>query len=101
VGTELRSFEPLVAPYVSMMKGLVDGRTSAAVFAATYMDRYLADDADWPDELFLVLDRVFGMSESLQVDPKDRTNSDFDKSPEELRESVVEAIAKLDALLSG
>jgi hypothetical protein len=98
VGTDLSAYRLQAAIYSSMMNELTTGRLSEEKFAETYIPRYLNDATDWPDEIFLVLDRVFAMSESLELDEAHRVGDDFARSPEELRESVVEAIAKLEEL---
>jgi hypothetical protein len=63
------------------------------------MGRYLADQTDWDDALFNVLDRVFAMSESLVMDPEERTHVIFAQSPEALLASVEVALRRLDELV--
>jgi hypothetical protein len=99
VDIEVLKYQSAIGPYQSMMRSLIQRDMTEERFAAEYVPRYLADETDWPDVLFEVLDRVFAMSESLVVDPRKRTDATFDKSPEELRESVVASLAKLDELL--
>lgn len=83
-----------LAPY----RDLLSAFTACVITAETFEDRFLAmykaDPTKWPDDVFDVLDRLFGEVDDYVADPSLRARAGG-LADEELRRCAEEAMRRL------
>lgn len=52
------SWALVVAPYVVLLRLLIDGRVTGEEFEVVFLPLYKRDETDWPPEIFDVLGRI-------------------------------------------
>ena len=92
-------FEAPLRPYLILMEAFLSGRLTADEFTSIYLQFFPCDPADWPDDMFAALQRVFSSSDSLCLDPVLRVKWAIDE--EELRREVATALDKLRKIMAA
>lgn len=67
-------------PYIDLLSSFVNGKISASEFEQQYLDLYLHDQTIWSDDLFSVLDKLFGDVDAYVADPFLRDTDDVDET---------------------
>jgi len=84
--------QPL-APYLDLLTSFTQSKLSATEFESRFFELFKHDETDWPEPVFLVLDRLFGAVDAFCVDPKLREERDLDE--EQLRSVCQETLTSL------
>jgi Bacterial self-protective colicin-like immunity len=64
-----------LAPYGILLRLFVDGQMAAEEFEVVFLALYKNDPADWPGEIFDVLDRLFGDVDDFVADDRLRAET--------------------------
>ena len=72
-------------PYTKLLLSFVDGQISASEFERQYLDLYLQDETIWSDDLFSMLEKLFGDVDAFVADSSLRDAGDLDER--QLRQS--------------
>ena len=84
---------PALVPYWALIEAFVQGRLRPAEFESIYLGLYLNDPTMWSQDLFDILDRLFGVVEDYYADPSLREDDDPDG--EQLKRSAQRALDEL------
>jgi hypothetical protein len=82
----IRDLTTAIGSYRGLLEQLVSGGISADEFQTRYFKIYLADDSDFSDEVFVVVDSFFAEVDAYVDDERLRDESQGDLGPEQLRE---------------
>jgi Bacterial self-protective colicin-like immunity len=58
-----------LAPYLALLRMLLEGRMAPAEFEAVFLPLYKNDPTPWPPAVFDLLDRVFADVDAFCADP--------------------------------
>ncbi|MCB9009426.1 MAG: hypothetical protein H6656_19045 [Ardenticatenaceae bacterium] len=72
-------------PYTTLLLTFVNGQISASEFERQYLDLYLQDETIWSDDLFAMLEKLFGDVDAFVADLSLRDAGDLDEK--QLRKS--------------
>lgn len=94
------NIESQVAAYRSLVAAFLRGDVPAGAFAREFEAKYLADTAVHPQEIFDVLEALFGAADSFVSDEGLRAQLKSDRptmyiGEEELRQAAAAALAEL------
>lgn len=87
-----------VRPYVDLIDQFLSGGCSAIEFETEYLRVFTDDDAERPDKVFRVLDRLFAEVDAFVADPELRDEGDLDE--EGLRAAASDARTRLAAYVA-
>lgn len=87
-----RGLAVAIEPYRGLLEDFVRGELTADEFEGRYLTAYLGDDADSPDEVFVVVDRFFGDVDSFVADPELRKHTHRAVGPTELKRHAAELL---------
>ena len=82
-----------LAPYWALIEAFVEGRLRATEFESIYLDLFLNDPTMWSEDLFDILDRLFGDVDAYCSDPSLRDADDLDD--EQLKSCAQRALDEL------
>ena len=82
-----------LAPYWALIGAFVEGRLRPTEFESRYLDLYLNDPTMWSQDLFDILDGLFGVVEDFYADPTLRDADDPDE--EQLKSCAQRALDEL------
>lgn len=81
-------------PYIELLAAFLEqGSIDSATFETRFFELFKADETMFPDEEFLVLDKLFGDLDTFEPNPDLRDEGDLDE--QELRASATEALTRL------
>lgn len=87
-------------PYIELLTTFLEQETlDSSTFEKLYLELFKGDATMFPDEEFLVLDKLFADVDAFQADPDLRDQYDLDEQG--LRASATEALRKLRNLAAG
>lgn len=87
-------------PYIELLAGFVERSSlNSSAFEERFFALYKGDATMFPDDEFLVLDKLFGDLDAFEPNPDLRGESYLDEDG--LRASAQEALAKLRDLAAG
>lgn len=86
-----------VRAYLEIMESFQSGRISAIEFESEYLDLFKADDRQFPDNVFNILNQLFSDVDMFVSDPEIRGPGDLDQN--QLLKCSREAYEKLNNLM--
>lgn len=83
-----------LTPYRNLLSSFVIGNISATEFESQYFSLYKNETTLFPDQQFLILDKLFADIDAFVADPDLRDEDDLDER--ELQNHCLIALQKLD-----
>lgn len=87
-----------LSSYIHLIKSFLTGDLTALDFESKYLDTFKSDPTLRPQEVFLVLDKLFGDVDAFCAEPNLRDEDDLDE--DQLRQYSVDALQKLKSFTS-
>ena len=85
-------------PYVTLLETFCNHEMEAAEFEKQYLSAFKADESDWADDEFEVLDELFAAVDAFCADSELRDDEDLDE--DQLRDACKRALSDLLSLES-
>lgn len=82
--------------YIALLSSFVSDKIAATDFEREYLKLFKADETEWPEAEFAVLDELFGQVDAFCADPQLRDENDLDEY--ELKERSKIMLERLQAL---
>ena len=83
-----------LAPYLSLLRAHVGGQITSADFEARYLRAFKEDMTQRPNELYVLLDRLFADVDAFVGEDDLRDQGDLDES--ELRAATLQTLTALE-----
>lgn len=83
--------------YLALISSFVADKIAAADFEREYLKLFKADETEWPEAEFAILDELFGEVDAFCADPQLRDENDPDEY--ELKERSKMALERLQSLV--
>lgn len=83
--------------YIALISSFVADKIPAADFEREYLKLFKADETEWPEAEFAILDELFGEVDAFCADPQLRDENDLDEY--ELKERSKMALERLQSLV--
>lgn len=88
--------EELISKYLTLIKSYTEGEQTAPEFTSRYLDEFKGEESLMSEELYDILDRMFGSADFYSEDPELRGKYGIDD--EELLDDAIEAQRRLESL---
>lgn len=85
-----------LTPYLNLLSSFVTGNISGTDLESRYFSLYKNETSLFPDQEFLILDKLFGDIDAFVADPNLRDEDDLDE--ETLQEHCLIALEKLKTI---
>ncbi len=83
--------------YITLISAFVADKIAATDFEREYLKLFKADETEWPEAEFAILDELFGDVDAFCGDPQLRGENDLDEY--ELKERSKMALERLQSLV--
>jgi hypothetical protein len=83
--------------YITLISSFVTDKITATDFEREYLKLFKADETEWPEAEFAILDELFGEVDAFCADPQLRDENDLDEY--ELKERCKVALERLQSVV--
>ena len=83
--------------YITLISSFVADKITATDFEREYLKLFKADETEWPEAEFAILDELFGEVDAFCADPQLRDENDLNEY--ELKERSKLALERLQSLV--